>query len=49
VRGEMNPEGEVPRRIDSISIHGDPANASEFRKLLLEKFPNLLHVLQVNP
>lgn len=49
VLGEENAEGEVPRRIDSIAIHGDPADAGEFAKLLLEKFPNLRHVLQVNP
>lgn len=49
VHGEENAEGEVPRRIDSIAIHGDPADVRELAKLLLEKFPNLRHVLQVNP
>jgi len=37
------------KRIDEITIKADPAGAVDFKRLLLERFPTLRHVLHVIP
>lgn len=37
------------RELDDMLVRADPADAENIRRVLLEKFPNLRHVLKVNP